>query len=76
MEQTAMALSTLALASQTDRENVANVVTVNGTLTTQLNRAITTLTTIQARLNVLERNASGNGNQGQGTGGGGNQTQN
>ena len=47
MEQTAMALSTLALASQTDRENVANVVTVDSTITTQLNRAIATLTTIQ-----------------------------
>ena len=69
MEQTALALSALAQATPADRETVANVVTVNQTLASQLNRKISTLTSIQTRLMALE--TTGNNQAGQGGGGGG-----
>ena len=58
MEQTAMALSNLALSAQQNQTDVANVVTANTTLTTQQTTTAATLTAILARLNALE---GGNG---------------
>ena len=67
MEQTALALFTLAQAASADMEIVANVVTGNQTLASQLNRAVVTLTSIQTRLMALEKtgnNQAGGGGEG------------
>ena len=68
MEQTAMALSNLALSAQQNQTDVANVVTANTTLTTQQNTTAATLTAILARLNTLEQARGANTGGGSGRG--------
>ena len=70
MEQTAMALSSLALSAQQNQTDVANAATVNGTLTTQHNTTMSTLAAVLARITALEQggNQSGGGNANGGNG--------
>ena len=74
MDQTALALNTLATVTAEDRQTVANVASVNETVLAQLNRAIASLATIQARLSTLEnrvdsQNGNGGGNRNDSRGG-------
>ena len=77
MDQTALALNTLATATAEDRQSVANVASVNETMLSQLTRAIASLETMQARLSTLEArvdNQNGNGTRGRNNGRGGDQS--
>ena len=69
MTQISESLTTLAQASAQDRIAVANVATNNTTILDQLTQAIATITTVQARLTLIEgriggANGGGNGSNG------------
>ena len=74
MAQTSKALTTLTQASDHDRFAVANFATNNTTILEQLEKALTTLSTVQARVTFLERRLGGansSGNSGGNNGGNG-----
>ena len=74
MTQTSESLTTLAQASAHDRIVVENVATNNTTILEQLEKAITTLATVQARVTLLEGilvGANSGGNNGGNNGGNG-----
>ena len=66
LDQTALALNTLATAASEDRQAVANVATVHETVSTTLTTILNKLTALQSKVNSLENrvgNQEGNGNQ-------------
>ena len=69
MDQTALALNTLASVASEDRQAVVNMATSQETVSTTLTSILSKLTALQNKVNSLENrvgNQQGNGNQGNG----------